>query len=388
MSGFYVAADELPQLAAQLGRLGDYAEQARSYVHKNTQLGGGEGWLNRLSGAHGSVVNQTLSWLASIGDPLADQSASAVDRTVTTYRAIDYDASSAFDATLPANGSLLDLNDHEENVFSPYARSGRFEDVFDPGGSLRPPPDYHHDERYTFQPQWYDLASFAGLTRQAVWHATGLLASFGWLDRAYDPYEIVLKPVVGDWAGFRACVDVFHNLAAALGTMASNLRRTQYTLPAVWRGHAADSCSVHLGRIHRVLLDAEEPLHAIAGSYERASLGQADFRTVVAVLLDDLIDAAIILVIAIKAGAATAKTVVGPLIGGAVAVSAARRIVRIIGDILDMWARIDGVIAAEEGLMNAFGQLDASTYHLPRLPEVTGGHSTLDHLPSEWEKES
>jgi uncharacterized protein YukE len=209
------------------------------------------------------------------------------------------------------------------------------------------------------------------------------MATVGWIERAYDPYDLALKPVVGDWAGFRGCADMFRNLDEALQTMSGNLHRSQTSMSEVWRGNAADSCHVHLGRIRLALADTQPALVGIADRYQEAADGQAEFRVVVAQLLDDLIDAAIILVAAVAAGTVTAKTLVGPIIAGVVGIREAGRIVRAIRTILDWWARIDAVISGVRSAMDSFGQMQASEYHLPRLPEITGGHSTLDHLPSE-----
>ena len=353
-------------------------------MQDNSGLAGGEGWLNQLSGAHDFVVTETMDWLSRVDNPLAVQSAGAVARTVQHYRETDSKHAADLDAKLPANGSLRQVLDPVWQ-FHLESYSGRppFDDVLDPQKAYAPIPDYNTYEDYQYQPSWYDRVSVAGLGRQAIWRATEFMATVGWIERAYDPYDLALKPVVGDWAGFRGCADMFRNLAEALQTMSGNLHRSQTSMSEVWRGNAADSCHVHLGRIRLALADTQPALVGIADRYQEAADGQAEFRVVVAQLLDDLIDAAIILVAAVAAGTVTAKTLVGPIIAGVVGIREAGRIVRAIRTILDWWARIDAVISGVRSAMDSFGQMQASEYHLPRLPEITGGHSTLDHLPSE-----
>lgn len=204
----------------------------------------------------------------------------------------------------------------------------------------------------------------------------------GMLDRAYDPYELVLKPVVGDWAGFRRSADVYRYVAEALVAMCSNLCHAQVGLAAVWRGNAADACNVHIGRLSSGIGESHGPLNGIADEYEKAAQGQADFRHTVAQLISDLIDAAIVLGIAIAGGAATSWTGVGAVIGGLIGIAEGYAIVNIINQILGLRGRIDAAISAVKGAMNNFGQLQASEYYLPRLPQVDGDHSTLDALPS------
>ena len=58
--------------------------------------------------------------------------------------------------------------------------------------------------------------------RQVIITATEVGAVLGICPR-WDPYEAVLKPLTGDWSGFRACADVFDHLAEAVGDMAGNL---------------------------------------------------------------------------------------------------------------------------------------------------------------------
>jgi hypothetical protein len=383
MSSFYVDPDELTRLSGMLSRLSEHALAGRGYVQDNTGLAGGEGWLNRLSGAHETVVGNTLDWLAGLSNPLAVMSADAVHRAADHYRSTDHTEAARLDAAAHSHASLLDIPDPTGDHFlHVFAWRSRFDDVLDPQDHYRAPPDYHADDDYRYQPQWHDRFSFAGLGREAVLRATEFLAGCGMLDRAYDPYEFALKPVVGDWAGFRACADVFRNLAVALAVASGNVHRAQVVLPEVWRGRAADSCNVHLGRVRRVLAEAGPALHALADRYQEAADGQAAFRRVVTQAIDELIDAAILLMIAVVAGAVTVKTVVGPVVAGLVGIQAGATVVTCVRLIERCYVAADAAMAGVEAGLHAFGQLRAPCYRLPTLPEISGGHSTLPHLPA------
>lgn len=48
---------------------------------------------------------------------------------------------------------------------------------------------------------------------------TVLATELGVCDRPYDPYEAIVTPLTGDWAGVRGCADVFHNSGMALTEM-------------------------------------------------------------------------------------------------------------------------------------------------------------------------
>jgi hypothetical protein len=383
MSLFYVDPGELARLAQLLERLSEHALAGRRYVQSHTGLAGGEGWINQLSGAHETVVGHTLDWLAELGNPVAIMSASTINRAAAHYENTDRAEAARLDASARSHASLLDVPDPAGDHFlDAFAWRGRFDDVLDPQDHYRPPPDYHTHDDYLYQPQWHDRLSFAGLGREAVYRATEFLAGCGMLDRPYDPYEFALKPVVGDWAGFRGCADVFRNVALALAVASGNVHRSQVTLPEVWRGRAADSCNVHLGRIRRVLLEAGPALNAVADRYQEAADGQAAFRRVVAQVIDELVDAAILLMIAVAAGAVTVKTVIGPVIAGLVGIGASTSVVACVRRIEKSYQLVDAAMAGVEGALHAFGQLRAPDYRLPTLPEITGGHSTLDHLPA------
>lgn len=374
MSDFYVDLAVLPGLAEQLRRHGEYALTGRSYVQSRTALHGVEGWLNKLGDAHEMVVDTTMRWLREVDNPLAVMSAERVDRTVETYRETDKESAARLDAQLPANGSLLDIppQDGEDAFNWGHSWLGAFDDALDPEDCCRPIPDYSQDERYAFHPAWSDVSDSGSLTRKLVWEATSVMAGLGWIDQPVDMYRWAYVWIAGDWAGFRGCTDVFRNLADAVGSMAGNLHRTQVMLPEVWRGNAADSCNVHIGRIRQALKDAEDPLRTLADRYEEAAEGQAHFRVLITPLLDELASAAANLLLA--------AVLPAPLI----AAINGSRVIRAIEKIISIRDDVGTIMAGVDSALRDFGQLQAPDYSLPKLPEVTGGHSTLDDLPSEW----
>lgn len=308
VGGFYVEPDRLPGLVRLLERLGDDALAGRNYVQSNTGMAGGEGWLNDLSGAHETVVSHTREWLRSLHDPTAVKFAGSVDSAVTYYRTTDEGEASRMDGMGESFSSRLDVPNPGTDYFVRHSGVGAFEDVTEPEDHYAAVPDYNDHDEFRYEPSYYDLASVASLGRDAIFKATEFLASMGMLDRAYDPYELVLKPVVGDWAGYRRSADVYRNVADALVAMCSNLYHCQVGMSGVWRGNAAEACSVQIGRLSDGISEAYGPLHGIADQYESAAQGQAEFRTTVGQLISDLIDAAVVLGIAIAGGAATSWT--------------------------------------------------------------------------------
>ncbi|MGQ0775594.1 MAG: hypothetical protein ACT4NY_14440 [Pseudonocardiales bacterium] len=85
---------------------------------------------------------------------------------------------------------------------------------------------------------------------------TGVAASLGICDRACDPYEVILKPLIGDWVGVRACADVFRNLADAVRDMGTNALWGSLSAETVWTGQAASGCVAYLVAVSKALFNA------------------------------------------------------------------------------------------------------------------------------------
>lgn len=382
MTSFYVEPAVLSGLAGLLERIGNDAREGRRYVQHNTGLSGGEGWLNVLSGAHDTVVSHTTQWLLELYDPATIKLSGTVEQTVERYRSTDTEEAARMDAAAPSYRSQVNTPNLGTDYYVRNAGTAAFGDVAEPAEHYRGIADYNTAEEFRYEPSWADLASVSGLGRSAVIKSTEFLSSIGMLDRSYDPYDLVLKPVVGDWAGFRGTADVMRHLADAIVAMSANLLHAQASLPSCWRGNAADGCSVHIQRLRGALGETYAPLHGIADRYEEAAQGQADFRAAVAQLLGDLIDAAAILVLAIAGGAAFAWTGIGGVIGGLIGIGEAYIVVNCINNIIGWYNRVNAIIQTVQSAMNGFGQLYASDYFLPRLPALDDGDSTLDALPS------
>lgn len=379
---FTVDPGRLSGLAPALERLGEDALAGRKYVQDNTALTDGEGWLNQLSGAHQVVVTHTRDWLRELYDPATLRFAGSVAHAIERYRTTDEEQAAHLDAAQPSYASLADPPTHTRELYVGYGARTLFSEAFAPQERYQPVPDYDADPAFRYHPQATDVLSVAGAGRMIVIKATELMRDLGWLDRPYDPYEIAVKPVTGDWAGYRGTADVLRNVAEALTAMAENLSHYRLCLDECWHGNAATACGVHIDRLRRTLREAEAPLRTMADRYEEAAYGQAEFRSAIETLLGDLIDASLVLVAAIAAGTATSWTGVGAAAGATIAGIEAYTIVRCLMAMIDWYDRAQAIVDTVDSAMKSFGQLDASDYQLPRLPAVHGGHSTLHALPS------
>lgn len=188
--------------------------------------------------------------------------------------------------------------------------------------------------------------------------------------------------MVGDWASMRACTDIFNNLAEFVTDLESNVMLLVHSIPHAWEGNAAEACMRYLELVCEDLRETPETFRELAEQYRAAAEACSDFRGVVATVISDVIEACIVLVAAVAAGAAATPTVVGPIIGGAVAVYEAYRIYEAVVMFEDLRQRTDAVMNAASSDVGAL-IISASEFQLPRLEAAGGDTSPMRHLPGD-----
>jgi hypothetical protein len=117
------------------------------------------------------------------------------------------------------------------------------------------------------RPSWAQDVSAAGLIRDGIWIATRIAAACGFLDRAYDPVEVLVIPFVGDWPGVLRSADVLANIAAFLHDESTSIGDAHRTVPTVWTGHASDACQCSLGNLATALAAAAGDVASLAAAY-------------------------------------------------------------------------------------------------------------------------
>ncbi|QFU88289.1 hypothetical protein [Amycolatopsis sp. YIM 10] len=156
-----------------------------------------------------------------------------------------------------------------------------------------------------------DAISPTGLYRDVVWGITVLATQIGLMDRPFDPFEGIIKVVSGDWAGLRACADVYTNIGLAVGDMAVNVQWSAQQLDEFWKGNAADSAQTYLYELAKSLKSAQAPFQELADHYVRAADGAHEVGELLGALMCDLIDAGLAFMAGLEAAGASAATVVG-----------------------------------------------------------------------------
>ena len=194
-----------------------------------------------------------------------------------------------------------------------------------------------------------------------------------------DPFQEITSYLTGDWNTFARCVDLWRNLAEAHRAMSTNLRRGTDLLDASWDGVAADAAVAYFQDLTSYLDSMDHTLRQCSEQYEQLSFLTWNATRGVAVLLQSLIDSAIIAAAALAAGGATAGTVVGPAAGTAVAGLE-------VATMLRLWAAIANLLSGLEAAVLGFGGAVAQALvHVERMPTPPPAWSIgREHSTSDW----
>jgi hypothetical protein len=389
---FYMNFADVPGLSKLLDQAADYCRQTQRFVQdrKYADLEGGEDdGLSELHGNHDAVVEQAASWFNKAADPVMETTARKIDTAIQRFQDTETDNAAAIDASVPAriDTAEVSLPAWPKSTFEENARLGPFEFLEDPAGALRPPRDYHDDPGLAFHPKVYDLLgpSAASAARSVVIEVTRFIAWMGLgLDRAYDPYEVFTKPIVGDWAGLRRYADVLRSAGDASERTGIGIDRSRHLLEPVWRGRAADACVVWLGAVATPMRTAPDALDAMGDAYQRAAEGAANYRSLIDETLNAVIDHAVFIAGAVSIGAGGAAATGGISAGVAAVVAGAEilLLVQAVTKLFELLSKIDTIKAALAVAQNDFGVGQAGGLQMPNLPTVSGDASALSVLPA------
>ncbi|MEU8387350.1 hypothetical protein [Micromonospora sp. NPDC048843] len=368
--GFAVDVAALRGLPPLFDRLGDDARAGLTYVESNTVLEYGPGFINRISGKHENAMLAIRDLVEDVAKYTAADTGATLRQSLDYYERTDAAAAERLDQAFRRDWAL-DRSEYA-GFYRDTALPAPFADRTDPQQLLRAVPDYDKDDAFQFEPQLWDMASPTSVARDVIWGATWLAAKLGICDRAYDPYESLLKPVAGDWAGVRGCADVFGNLAAALAGMADNVRWGALSSEQHWQGKAATAFQAHLVDSARKLDTAGAPLLALAAEYRRTAEAMFEIGKVLGSLLSDLVDAAMIFTVTASTAVATSETVIGGVVFGAAALYEGYKMWDIFKEALDLVGRADSLTSAFTAAVGNFG-MAATAQELPVLAPAPNG---------------
>lgn len=269
---FAVDLTALGAVPGMLHRLGADARACHDYIAApyaamngpvpGLDADGGAGLINRLAGNHARIRREVLGFLAGVGG-VAERHGVAVAEVVAGYAAVDRRTAAALDDLLaptafePGLGRAQSLRPDWEQM--------RTLEQLRPTLWLGPLAD--HRASLPYRPTWGDLLSPASLARDAIWSLTGLAARLGLCERARDPMDDLVAPLVGDWAGMLACGEALGHVAGATRALAANAGWIALRVEGAWLGNAADACWARVRRLELALSRAPDVLGQMSSAY-------------------------------------------------------------------------------------------------------------------------
>lgn len=259
---------------------------AGTYLSTYTPLKPG-GYIDPIAPRHAQVI-------AAIDRFLTDAKIYVNLDAVNVRDALESYATSDARAAARADAGLPDYPAPPPPTFDPGGDSLNadvFADTANPATLLVPPTDQR--STYAYQPSWTDLLSPTTVIRDVIWGLTKVAADVGLLDRAYDPFELLVEPFTGDVGGLLVCAEVFVRLADLLDAVGSAVVVADRVVPLVWTGHASDACQVNLARFATDMSEAARHLRGLAETYRAVVSGLLKAQALAAQLVTTIVDVAV-----------------------------------------------------------------------------------------------
>ena len=282
---FSVNTRALAGLPLALDRRAGNLSACRDYLLANTKIG--SFGLADILGSHERVITAIGDFLVALDFDYADAYSGRIRLVIASYRASDQRAAARADAIVPgvAPGYQSDpAITKAEKTLGPEV----FADRYDPTAAFTTPGSHVADAPY--QPNWSDLLSPGSLGRDAIWEITSFLADVGILEHPIDPFAVIVRPFVGDWAGLLRCADVFQQVAMMLRLNADCTTDESMLIPDVWTGNVAGIGQAVIERFTQIMQTGAQRCDALADAYRRIAKSVQDNANLMEMLVTDLID--------------------------------------------------------------------------------------------------
>jgi len=187
----------------------------------------------------------------------------------------------------------------------------------------------------------------------------------------YDIFAEAAKVFSGDWELVWQCAGAYRNLADAMQDIALNVSHGNVELDACWNGNAGDAAYQYFAGLSAAISAQQMALNQLAASYEKAAEGTYRIADMVANLMKDIFDAALVGVVAASAGTATIETGVGFVTGWGIAAYEAFKIAEAADKAKKLIATASTLISTVVGEIQA---ASASTGTLTQHPLPGGAY--------------
>lgn len=134
-----------------------------------------------------------------------------------------------------------------------------------------------------------------------------------------DVLEELVAPVVGHWDQVSEYGDALNKLSLCLAGTSANLQEANNALRPEWKGNAADAALRYFDSAAATLDGYSKVLATLQTEYQEVAKKMWANCEAAKAIAEQILDDALFAAIAFAAGAVTAETAVGPLIGGGLA---------------------------------------------------------------------
>lgn len=238
-----------------------------------------------------------------------------------------------------------------------------FNDVAEPASQLRAPAE--RTESILGQPfsnpaSVLDWMSPSHIVNEFVKQVVG-----------YDIFGEASKLFSGDWELVWQAAGAYRNLANAMQDIGVNVSHGNVELDYCWHGNAGDAAFMYFADLSATISAQQISLNALADSYEKAAEGTYRIGETVSGIMKDIMDAAMIGVVAASAGTATIETGVGFVTGWGVAAYEAYKIAEMADKARKLIATASALVGTVVGEIQA---ASASTGTLAKYPLPGSGY--------------
>lgn len=337
---------DLDSFCQLLDRAVDHTVRASNYLDKygyvnDNNLGGQLYGL--LEPGHQGAMSIVVLMFNDVKTVLTNSRA-GVAEAAAYYRKTDQKTAEAFDAALPATAPA-DHTDFDTVVDQMVCTAPDFKDELDPTTALVTPevPDELENP--------IAILDWASPSHDIVWV----------LNHAFhfDPFEVADNWVAGDWRKFYECGVALGHLSEFCHALALNLAQGARALGRHWTGNAGQAAANYFDHLAEAIDGMRTPLDSLKDAHLRAADAVWHLGLSLNGFLQIILDDAIIAGVELAAGAALAETLVGPVIGGALAAAE-------VADMFDQWANATKAINVTIGLTHLI------------LAEISGAASEIN----------
>ena len=370
----YADQTGLTRVADMVDRAGEDVAKAASHFDQHGEIAWVlDGIINTFQPNGDQIRADVLGHLNKAGKEALPATAGAIVLARDHYARTDQASAERLDSTFPAVDVATEAKGVSSVTPGPDNRNQKmFADLVEPADRLKHVE--YDDDAYAmnYKPKWHDFISPSTVLRDAIYDVTAFAAWIGICDRAYDPFEVILKPLCGDWVGMARVGTVLEQVSECLRDVGMNLSMLASWLPTVWDGNAADAADAHLYRTIKSLRAAADSMQMMGAEYRSAAQGAYDIADTVGGLLHDIADAAIAAAAAGMVAGGSASTGVGLPVAALAGIFGMAEVWQVWNGVrtaMEYVAKLESLTATLKSSTNGFGAVDGD-YPLPALPAV------------------